>query len=213
MRDEPSVCVVCDPSRRWMADVRGEWLTMPSISSRNGQPPCAMSAERQSAMPPVSRKSDPVIEAPAEVDLGVLKDVIGFRIRRIQNHLSRAFIDRLNREEIRPGEFSALALIAANPGMSQTTLAREIGFDKATVVALLDSLERLGWAERRRSPQDRRRHALYVTPLGETSLENLHEVAVVNEAKIHLALTKDERAQLFGLLDKLYVACFTGEAI
>ncbi|MDO8379642.1 MarR family winged helix-turn-helix transcriptional regulator [Phenylobacterium sp.] len=164
-------------------------------------------------MPPVSPKAAPVIDLPADVDLGVLKDVIGFRIRRIQNHLSRSFIDRINRKEVRPGVFSALALIAANPGLSQTTLAREIGFDKATVVALLDSLERLGWAERQRSTEDRRRHSLYVTPVGEKALEDLREVAVINEAKIHVALSKDERAQLFGLLDKLYVACFADEEI
>lgn len=164
-------------------------------------------------MPPVSPKAAPVIDLPADVDLGVLKDVIGFRIRRIQNHLSRSFIDRINHKEVRPGVFSALALIAANPGLSQTTLAREIGFDKATVVALLDSLERLGWAERKRSTEDRRRHSLYVTPVGETALEDLREVAVINEAKIHAALSTDERAQLFGLLDKLYVACFADEVI
>lgn len=164
-------------------------------------------------MPPVSPKAAPVIDLPADVDLGVLKDVIGFRIRRIQNHLSRAFIDSVNRKEIRPGVFSALALIAANPGLSQTTLAREIGFDKATVVALLDSLEQLGWAQRKRSTEDRRRHSLYVTPAGETALEDLRQIGVVNEAKLHLALTKDERAQLFHLLDKLYVACFSDAVI
>lgn len=152
-------------------------------------------------------------EPDAEVDLGVLKDVIGFRIRRIQNHLSRAFADRINRKDVRPGVFSALALIAANPGLSQTTLAREIGFDKATVVALLDSLERLGWAERRRSPDDRRRHSLYVTSVGVKALAGLREIAVANEARIDEALTPDERSTLFGLLDKLYVACFADEEI
>ena len=85
-----------------------------------------------------------------EIDLGILKDVIGFRIRRIQNHLSRSFAERIHRKDIKPGLFSALALISANPGISQTTLAREIGFDKATVVALLDAL-----AGRERPREDR----------------------------------------------------------
>ncbi|MFC3068891.1 MarR family winged helix-turn-helix transcriptional regulator [Phenylobacterium soli] len=143
-----------------------------------------------------------------EIDLGVLKDVIGFRIRRIQNHLSRAFAERIDRKDVRPGVFSALALISANPGLSQTALSREVGFDKATVVAMLDSLERLGWAERRRSKHDRRRSALHITADGKKALKGLRATAVANEAAIHAALTEDEQARLFELLDKVYAVCF-----
>ena len=155
----------------------------------------------------------PAAEEPAnDIDLGVLNDVIGFRIRRIQNHLSRGFAERVADKDVRPGLFSALALIAANPGLSQTTLAREIGFDKATVVALLDGLERMGWAERRRSANDRRRHSLYVTTKGGAALERLRRIAVANEIAIHAVLTDAEQAQLFRLLDKIYVACFAESA-
>lgn len=147
-------------------------------------------------------------DAPQEIDLGVLNEVIGFRIRRIQNHLSRGFNDRLARKDIKPGVFSALALISANPGISQIGLSREVGFDKATVVQLVDRLEKMGWAERRRSTEDRRRHSLFVTPVGERSLEELKAVAQANEARIHEVLSTDEQAQLFALLDKMYSACF-----
>jgi DNA-binding MarR family transcriptional regulator len=158
-------------------------------------------------MPPARRTED----APAEVDLGILNDVIGFRIRRIQNHLSRAFAERVNSKDVKPGLFSALALIQANPGLSQTTLSREIGFDKATVVALLDSLERLEWAERRRSPDDRRRHSLYITRKGQAALKALRTQALANEAAIHEVLSDEEQAQLFSLLDKIYGVCFSDE--
>jgi DNA-binding MarR family transcriptional regulator len=144
-----------------------------------------------------------------DVDLGVLNNFIGFRIRRIQNHLSRAFSERIADQNVRPGLFSALALIAANPGLSQTTLAREIGFDKATVVALLDAMESLKWAERRRSSEDRRRHSLHITAKGEKALAHLCDVAQANEAAINAALSKAEQAQLFGLLDKIYGVCFS----
>ena len=155
----------------------------------------------------------PSAEDPAnDVELGVLNRFIGFRIRRIQNHISRSFSERIADKEVRPGLFSALALIAANPGLSQTTLAREIGFDKATVVALLDALEKLKWAERRRSVEDRRRHSLHITAKGEKALVHLCDVAEANEAAINAALSKAEQAQLFGLLDKIYGVCFSDEA-
>lgn len=144
----------------------------------------------------------------ADADLGVLNDVIGFRLRRIQNHLSRGFSDRIARKEIKPGAFSAMALISANAGLSQTTLSREIGFDKATVVAILDSLEDLGWAERRRSTEDRRRHALYLTKAGQKALQKMLDEAHENEKAVHAALSAEEQAQLFALLDKIYAVCF-----
>jgi DNA-binding MarR family transcriptional regulator len=158
--------------------------------------------------PPIAALEAP---ASAEVELGLLKDVVGFRIRRIQNHLSRGFAERVNRKDVRPGLFSALALISANPGLSQTTLAREIGFDKATVVALLDALEKLGWARRKRVPDDRRRYSLRATPKGEEALAKLMSIAIANEEVVRTTLKPGEIAVLFTLLDRLYAACLAAD--
>jgi DNA-binding MarR family transcriptional regulator len=159
----------------------------------------------------VKRKPDVAAQAPASVDaeinLGILTEVVGFRIRRIQNHLSREFAARIHRKEVRPGLFTALALINANPGVSQITLAREVGFNEATVVSLLDTLETLKWAERRRSADDRRRSALFSTKSGEKALASLRERAIANEANIRAALTEAEMDHLFVLLDKIYAVC------
>jgi DNA-binding MarR family transcriptional regulator len=144
----------------------------------------------------------------AEVALGILDDIIGFRLRRIQVHLSRCFSELTG--ETRPGTFSALALISANPGLSQTALSREVGFDKATIVSILDALEHLGWAERRRALSDRRRHALHITHEGQEALDRLHLLARINEAPIQTALTAEERGQFVHILDKVYAACFPG---
>jgi DNA-binding Lrp family transcriptional regulator len=90
---------------------------------------------------------------------GAVEDLIGFRFRRIQNEMSRRFKQRIARVDVNPGMFSAMALIQANPGLSQSELAAEIGMDRATVVALLDALEKNGWARRTRDSVDRRRTA------------------------------------------------------
>ncbi len=144
-----------------------------------------------------------------DIDLGLLNEVLGFRLRRIQNHLARGFTERLTRPDVKPGVFSALALIEANPGLSQTALASETGFDKATVVAIVDALERLGWAERGQHKGDRRRRALAITPVGRESLSELRDICVANEAPVYAALSKAEQVELFRLLDKIYGACFS----
>ena len=114
------------------------------------------------------------------LDIGILKDVLGFRFKRIQNHLSRSFLEHQRHGNLKSGLYSILALIAANPGASQARLALESGVDKTALVALLDDLEDAGWAVRKRAPSDRRKHSLFITDEGLRTLENLtiaaHEI-------------------------------------
>jgi DNA-binding MarR family transcriptional regulator len=143
--------------------------------------------------------------------LGVLAPLLGFRMRRIHNHLTRSFSERLGEMALKPGGFSALGLMSANPGMSQKMLSAELGQDKATVVALLDEMEGRGWAERRRAVTDRRRHHLYITEAGAAALARMTSEASRNESRVMAALTPDELAMLLGLLDKVYHDCFPAE--
>ena len=151
--------------------------------------------------PPAKAKPTPA----AAPNIGVLQDVIGFRIRRIQNHLSRSFTALVAKFNIQPGTFSALALIQANPGISQTELSDLIGYDRASVVMIVDLLERLKWAERRRAPVDRRKHSLYLTRAGVQACARLRALALKNEKLIHARLSDRELAELSRLLDKLYL--------
>jgi DNA-binding MarR family transcriptional regulator len=146
-------------------------------------------------------------------DLGALQDLLGFRLRRIQNHLARAFTEQIESRGIRPGTFSALALIAANPGVSQTDLARDLGSDKASVVSIIDELEAGGWAVRARSTVDRRRHSLNVTAAGRRTLEELAAMAREAEAPIRAVLSPAEFKTLSTLLDRIYNRCFADDAL
>jgi DNA-binding MarR family transcriptional regulator len=157
------------------------------------------------------------VAKPAVVDnealqLGVLNDVMGFRLRRIQNHLAKAFSEQTNHPG-KPGVFSILALIAANPGVSQVRLAQESGVDKTALVAVLDYIEHMGWAVRRRAKEDRRKHSLSLTKKGEAALAELTERAHEAEAPARASLTPVELEQLLNLLDTLYSSCFREEVL
>jgi DNA-binding MarR family transcriptional regulator len=156
---------------------------------------------------------DPAAEAPTRpMSMGAVEALVGFRFRRIQNEMSRRFKQRISRAEVNPGMFSALALIRANPGLSQTDLAAEIGMDRATVVALIDALESNGWAKRTRDPADRRRHSLSITPAGLRELGKLEELALENEASVRAALGPKGMADLRRLLDRIDTALAAGDA-
>ncbi len=147
------------------------------------------------------------------LDIGILKDVLGFRFKRIQNHLSRSFQEHALHGNLKSGLYSIMALIAANPGISQARLAHESGVDKTALVGLLDDLENEGWAVRKRAQADRRRHSLFITEAGGATLDNLTIAAHEIEAPARQALTTAEFEQLLATLDKLYAACFHDEPL
>jgi DNA-binding MarR family transcriptional regulator len=128
--------------------------------------------------------------APAErvFDMDVLPSLLGFNIRRAQIALWRDFHQNVAEGEIRPGAFSALALINGNPGLSQTELANLLGIDKASMVSLVDRLEDEGWVIRKRSTDDRRRQGLFITAEGTRTFKSLRREMLEHERKTLIEL-------------------------
>lgn len=146
----------------------------------------------------------------SKVQLGRMGNFVGFRLRRVQNQLSRDFAAATAAQGLRSGLFSSLAIIAANPGMSQSELSDAVGLDKSVTVTIVDDLEQAGWAVRERSKLDRRRHALYITPDGQAHLDELFEILERTENSVLHQLSPAELALLGELLDRMYLACLPG---
>lgn len=145
-------------------------------------------------------------EADGGIQLGRLDEFIGFRLRRIQNQLSRDFAAATADRAMRSGLFSSLSIVAANPGISQNELSRAVGLDKSITVQIVDELEKRALAERQRSPTDRRRHALYATDAGLAYLDELFDILAETEDAVLHQLTRAELALLRELLDRMYQA-------
>ena len=146
------------------------------------------------------------------INLGRLGDFVGFRLRRVQNQLSRDFAAATADRNLRSGLFSSLALVAANPGISQNELSKETALDKSVIVTIVDDLERRGWATRERSRTDRRRHALFITKAGQACLDELFEILEHTEDNVLHQLSPAEFHMLHELLDRMYSACVREEA-
>jgi len=136
--------------------------------------------------------------------LGRLGDLVGFRLRRIQTHFGRAFSAATAGQGLRSGMMSTLALISANPGISQSEVAKSTQLDKSAAVLIINELERRGLARRVRAEDDRRRHSLYVTAEGEAFLTELLDSLSVIEDRVLNHLTSEELRALNRLLDRLY---------
>lgn len=105
--------------------------------------------------------------------------------------------------DLTPPAAGLLRAIATRPGQSQQALAKLLGTPPSRLVPLVDGLERRGVIERRRNPDDRRLHALYITDDGAELLRRIGEAARKQEDAMCAALDADERAILHGLLTRL----------
>jgi DNA-binding MarR family transcriptional regulator len=86
------------------------------------------------------------------------------------------------------------------PGRSQQAVAEQLGTPATRLVALVDGLERRGAIERRRNPDDRRLHALFLTEGGQELMRSVGQVAMAHGADLTAALDDSERAVLQRLL-------------
>jgi DNA-binding MarR family transcriptional regulator len=143
------------------------------------------------------------LPAPTDVNLGLLSSSLAFQVRKAQLALQRRGLRNISTSHVGPAEFGALVLCEQNPGMAQFQIAAALDIDKASVVAIVDRLEELGWLLRRRSNHDRRRYGLYLTPEGARQTQVLRSQAAEAEAFAHDIFSQDEFTQLLGLLARL----------
>lgn len=97
-------------------------------------------------------------------------------------------------------QFVALSFLNEHDGVSQQGVAEALCLDANNVVLLLNELEAVGHIERRRDPDDRRRHLVHVTPAGRRAIAFAERGQESVEDEVLAALDADERATLRELL-------------
>jgi DNA-binding MarR family transcriptional regulator len=113
---------------------------------------------------------------------------------------------------LRPRHVRVLAVLADGDELrSQQEVSRSLGIDPNVLVGLIDDLERLGLAERKRNPRDRRRHMLMITAAGTAALRSARKLLDDAEAAYFRVLEPGEKAALHGMLARLLSATSGGD--
>ena len=141
---------------------------------------------------------------PPPVSVGMLPNLLGYNLRRAQIALWRDFNRTVREDDVRPGIFSLLVLIDANPGIAQIDLANQLDIDKATIVGLIRRMERQNWVTRKTSTEDRRRQGVYMTPEGRQALKSLREEMLEHEQRFTRLFSQSELAQLIAFLRRIH---------
>ncbi|WP_349734130.1 MarR family winged helix-turn-helix transcriptional regulator [Pseudomonas jessenii] len=145
------------------------------------------------------------VEIPAPMD-SALDELIGYAMRRAQLKLFQNLISRLAAHDLRPAQFSALAIIEQHPGLMQSDLAKALAIEPPQVVPLLNKLEERALAVRVRCKPDKRSYGIFLSKTGETLLKELKLIAAESDMDATSALDSQEREELLRLLKKVYQA-------
>lgn len=122
------------------------------------------------------------MDAPAErIALGDLSQILGYRLRRAQLWVFKDINRRLARFELSPAQFSVLAVIAANPGINQLTIASALDIERAGLGRLVDRLVQQELVTRIASVEHRRYYALHLTAAGRKLLDRAKPVIAEGE--------------------------------
>jgi DNA-binding MarR family transcriptional regulator len=142
--------------------------------------------------------SEPVASVPAG-----LERRITYLLRRVTDAAGRKANAALRRLNLDTRHYTVLAVLGGGAGSSQRALADTLGLDRATVVALVDTLESQGLARRAQSQEDRRANVVELTPKGRRALKRADALMEACELSFVEALRPDERALMTDMLERL----------
>ena len=122
-------------------------------------------------------------------------------------HLGRDVDARLRRQlsvyGLTPRHGFTLSHLCDNGPTSQQSLLDVLDVDPSVLVAILNDLENAGLAERKRDPEDRRRHIVEMSEQGRTALTAMQGTIDTIERELLADLSPADADQLRSLLSKV----------
>jgi DNA-binding MarR family transcriptional regulator len=123
-----------------------------------------------------------------------------FLLKRLGFAAKQRSLGEYEQTGLGPYHHAILALLEGSAPETQAEIADALGYDRGTLVGLLDELEDQELIERRRDPDDRRRHVVRITAGGKRTLGRLRALARRVEDEFLAPLDAEQRKQLHALL-------------
>lgn len=134
-----------------------------------------------------------------EEQYNLLTGRIFMYITRFLNHnFKSAGID------ITKEQWTVLAVLWKQDGISQQAIADETGRDKPSTTRLLDNLEKLGYIERRPDNTDRRINNIYLTRAGINSEKRIMKAVEETFAMLSAGISDKEKETIRKVFNTIY---------
>jgi DNA-binding MarR family transcriptional regulator len=124
---------------------------------------------------------------------GMASDRLGYLLKHVLAQLTEAQTKALAPHGLNGRDLAVLNAVAAGEPLSQLEVAARLRVDRTSIGDLLDGLEERGFVERRRSPEDRRRNVVVLTPLGESTFETAERIRLEVEQQFLAPLPAGDR--------------------
>jgi DNA-binding MarR family transcriptional regulator len=126
-----------------------------------------------------------------------------FLLKRLGFAARERAMEAYERTGLHPYHYAVLLVLGKGSRETQGAIADALGYDRGQLVGLLDDLEERGLVERRRDPDDRRRHIVRLTPEGKRTLRRQRALAREIDDDFLSPLSAEERVGLHALLLRL----------
>jgi DNA-binding MarR family transcriptional regulator len=135
-------------------------------------------------------------------------DMPGHLARRFQQIAVAVFLAEVEAAgyDLTPVQYVALAVVDANPGIDQVTLAGLIAYDRTTITGVVDRLVAKGLITRQESSRDRRARELTITVAGRRTLRSVTPAVEAAQRIMLRGLSDKEAKELVRLLQKAIAA-------
>lgn len=159
---------------------------------------------RRTVTPTANPRAETSVTPANGLDEAGLKELVGYQLAQASIVTMEVFHDLVGApEDLKSVEYTMLALIQANPGVSPAQLRKALGLSAAYVTAGLDKLHARGFVLREVNQSDRRGQHLRVTKAAEKLAGQLTQRLLEGEQARFHTLTLAEQRMLAELLHKL----------
>ena len=128
---------------------------------------------------------------------------VGFLLNRCSAHIREVTKQALKPLGIVPRHYGIIATLYSEGSLPQQTIGEKIEIDRASMVLLVDALEKKQLVVRSTHPKDRRYHLIYLTPSGKKLFEKMVMLVEDVEEEFLSTLTPSEKEVLGKILMKL----------
>lgn len=130
-------------------------------------------------------------------------------IRRCQQYYGDLYAHEAGTSELTKQQFTVLAALEANEGVSQTALVEMTGIDRSTLAEMVRRMLERSLVSRERTEQDARANSVAISAAGRKALRSARAAADRAERKLLDAIPVSERARFIKSLSAIASA---GEA-